>query len=105
MQVHMSAPNVEQFIDLLISIPAEGYDNSFTYVMSEWTKQQGRYSPCTCLLLERYANVFKWQYELSHIYLSFNDEWVIQIEFHSGFVVLANILNQEKLVRGFIVHG
>ncbi|XP_059445702.1 uncharacterized protein LOC132177414 isoform X1 [Corylus avellana] len=39
--VHMSAPNVDQFIDLLISIPAEGYDNSFTYVMSEWTKQQG----------------------------------------------------------------
>jgi hypothetical protein len=43
MQVHMSAPNVDQFIDLLISIPAEGYDNSFTYVMSEWTKQQGKF--------------------------------------------------------------
>ncbi|XP_028803455.1 importin-9 isoform X1 [Neltuma alba] len=39
--VHMSAPNVGQFIDLLISIPAEGHDNSFAYVMSEWTKQQG----------------------------------------------------------------
>lgn len=39
--VHMSVPNVEQFIDLLTSIPAEGYDNSFAYVMSEWTKQQG----------------------------------------------------------------
>ncbi|XP_041010366.1 importin-9 isoform X1 [Juglans microcarpa x Juglans regia] len=39
--VHMSSPNVEQFIDLLVSIPAEGYDNSFAYVMSEWTKQQG----------------------------------------------------------------
>ncbi|KAB1206509.1 Importin-9 [Morella rubra] len=39
--VHMSAPNVEQFIDLLVSIPAEGYDNAFAYVMSEWTKQQG----------------------------------------------------------------
>ncbi|KAM4120044.1 hypothetical protein ACJW30_03G103900 [Castanea mollissima] len=39
--VHMSSPNVEQFIDLLTSIPAEGYDNSFSYVMSEWTKQQG----------------------------------------------------------------
>lgn len=38
--VHMSSPNVEQFIDLLTSIPAEGYDNSFSYVMSEWTKQQ-----------------------------------------------------------------
>ncbi|KAI9085691.1 hypothetical protein K1719_032297 [Acacia pycnantha] len=39
--VHMSAPNVGQFIDLLISIPAEGHDNSFAYVMSEWTTQQG----------------------------------------------------------------
>ncbi|KAF7827891.1 importin-9 [Senna tora] len=39
--VHMSAPNVGQFIDLLISIPAEGHVNSFAYVMSEWTKQQG----------------------------------------------------------------
>jgi hypothetical protein len=43
MQVHMSVPNVEQFIDLLTSIPAEGYDNSFAYVMSEWTKQQGKH--------------------------------------------------------------
>lgn len=42
MQVHMSAPNVEKFIDLLISVPAEGYVNSFVYVMSEWTKQQGK---------------------------------------------------------------
>ncbi|XP_047308290.1 importin-9-like [Impatiens glandulifera] len=39
--VHMSSPNVEQFIDLLISVPAEGHDNAFAYVMSEWTKQQG----------------------------------------------------------------
>ncbi|KAL4375412.1 hypothetical protein AHAS_Ahas05G0279200 [Arachis hypogaea] len=39
--VHMSVPNVGQFIDLLISIPAEGHDNSFAYVMLEWTKQQG----------------------------------------------------------------
>ncbi|KAL5553552.1 hypothetical protein UlMin_040953 [Ulmus minor] len=38
---HLSAPNVEQFIDLLTTIPAEGYDNSFGYLMSEWTKQQG----------------------------------------------------------------
>lgn len=42
MQVHMSAPNVEQVIDLLISIPADGYNNSLFYVMSEWTKQQGK---------------------------------------------------------------
>ncbi|KAL5826158.1 hypothetical protein ACOSQ4_017955 [Xanthoceras sorbifolium] len=39
--VHISAPNVEQFINLLISIPAEGHANSFAYVMSEWTEQQG----------------------------------------------------------------
>ncbi|TKY45430.1 Importin-9 protein [Spatholobus suberectus] len=39
--VHMSVPNVGHFIDLLISIPAEGHDNSFAYVMLEWTKQQG----------------------------------------------------------------
>ncbi|CAL5421468.1 unnamed protein product [Camellia sinensis] len=38
--VHMSAPHVEQYIDLLISVPAEGHSNSFVYVMSEWTKQQ-----------------------------------------------------------------
>ncbi|CAL8095982.1 unnamed protein product [Prunus armeniaca] len=39
--VHLSAPKVEQFIDLLVTIPAEGYDNSFIYLMSEWTQQQG----------------------------------------------------------------
>ncbi|CAK7326472.1 unnamed protein product [Dovyalis caffra] len=39
--VHMSAPHVEQFIDMLIGVPAEGYENSFVYVMSEWTNQQG----------------------------------------------------------------
>ncbi|CAK9157331.1 unnamed protein product [Ilex paraguariensis] len=39
--VHMSAPQVEQFIDLLISLPADGHVNSFVYVMLEWTKQQG----------------------------------------------------------------
>ncbi|CAN1296178.1 Ipo9 [Linum perenne] len=39
--VHMSAPNVEQFINMLVNIPADGHDNAFAYVMSEWTKQQG----------------------------------------------------------------
>lgn len=39
--VHMSSPNVEQFINLLITVPATGHDNSFCYVMAEWTKQQG----------------------------------------------------------------
>ncbi|XP_047964130.1 importin-9 [Salvia hispanica] len=39
--VHMSAPHVEQFIDLLVSVPAEGHRNSFVYLMCEWTKQQG----------------------------------------------------------------
>ncbi|XP_050947055.1 uncharacterized protein LOC103489226 isoform X2 [Cucumis melo] len=38
--VHMSAPNIQQLIDLLVSIPAEGNDNSFVYLMSEWTKLQ-----------------------------------------------------------------
>ncbi|XP_042485263.1 uncharacterized protein LOC122065530 [Macadamia integrifolia] len=39
--VHMSAPNVEQFIDLLITLPINGHENPLAYVMSEWTKQQG----------------------------------------------------------------
>ncbi|XP_039044693.1 importin-9-like [Hibiscus syriacus] len=39
--IHLSVPNVEQFINLLLTIPAEGYQNAFVYVMSEWTKQQG----------------------------------------------------------------
>ncbi|KAL6538867.1 hypothetical protein OROMI_025193 [Orobanche minor] len=39
--VHMSVPHVEQFIDLLVSIPAEGHQNSFSYLMFEWTRQQG----------------------------------------------------------------
>ncbi|KAI3467172.1 hypothetical protein Pfo_023835 [Paulownia fortunei] len=39
--VHMSVPHVEQFIDLLVSIPAEGHRNSFAYLMFEWTRQQG----------------------------------------------------------------
>lgn len=39
--VHMSVPTVENFINLLITIPAEDYDNSLVYVMSEWTSQQG----------------------------------------------------------------
>ncbi|CAN4124710.1 unnamed protein product [Withania somnifera] len=39
--VYMSAPHVEQFIELLVSIPAEGHPNSFVYLMIEWTKLQG----------------------------------------------------------------
>ncbi|XP_004238985.1 uncharacterized protein [Solanum lycopersicum] len=39
--VHMSAPHVEQFIEMLVSIPAEGHPNSFAYLMVEWTKLQG----------------------------------------------------------------
>lgn len=42
-QVHMSVPHVENFIDLLVSIPAEGHTNSFAYIMSEWTRQQGKF--------------------------------------------------------------
>ncbi|KAE8663903.1 ARM repeat superfamily protein isoform 4 [Hibiscus syriacus] len=41
--IHLSVPNVEQFINLLLTIPAEGYQNAFVYVMSEWTKQQGKF--------------------------------------------------------------
>lgn len=40
----MSAPNVEWFINMLMTIPSEGYGNSFVYVMSEWTKLQGKCS-------------------------------------------------------------
>ncbi|XP_019704252.1 uncharacterized protein [Elaeis guineensis] len=39
--VHISSPDVDQFINLLLTIPAKGYENSFAYVMSEWTKLQG----------------------------------------------------------------
>lgn len=50
----MSVPNVEQFIDMLISIPAEGYENSFVYVLSEWTKQQGKHLLSILLTLPRW---------------------------------------------------
>lgn len=40
----MSAPHVEQFIELLVSVPAEGHPNSFAYLMVEWTKLQGKYT-------------------------------------------------------------
>ncbi|OQU76224.1 hypothetical protein SORBI_3010G114900 [Sorghum bicolor] len=39
--VHMSAPNVDGFINLLLSIPAQGYGNSLVYIMSEWSQLQG----------------------------------------------------------------
>uniref|UniRef100_A0A7N0ZSB7 Importin-9 central HEAT repeats domain-containing protein n=1 Tax=Kalanchoe fedtschenkoi TaxID=63787 RepID=A0A7N0ZSB7_KALFE len=38
--VHMSVPDVNQFINLLLTLPAEGYENAFACVMSEWAKQQ-----------------------------------------------------------------
>ncbi|KAJ3694783.1 hypothetical protein LUZ60_000160 [Juncus effusus] len=38
--VHFSAPNVDQFINLLKSIPSNGYEDSLSFVMSEWTKLQ-----------------------------------------------------------------
>ncbi|CAM8979910.1 unnamed protein product [Rhodiola kirilowii] len=38
--VHMSVPDVNQFINLLLTVPVEGYENSYSYVMSEWAKQQ-----------------------------------------------------------------
>ncbi|KAL6631269.1 hypothetical protein ACP70R_028119 [Stipagrostis hirtigluma subsp. patula] len=39
--VHLSAPNVDQFINLLLSLPAQGYENSLVYIMSEWSQLQG----------------------------------------------------------------
>uniref|UniRef100_A0A0E0E0H2 Importin-9 central HEAT repeats domain-containing protein n=1 Tax=Oryza meridionalis TaxID=40149 RepID=A0A0E0E0H2_9ORYZ len=38
--VHLSAPNVDQFINLLLAIPAQGYNNSLAYIMSEWSQLQ-----------------------------------------------------------------
>ncbi|XWS64118.1 hypothetical protein CRYUN_Cryun06bG0159400 [Craigia yunnanensis] len=61
--IHMSAPNVEQFINLLITIPAEGYQNAFLYVMSEWTKQQGKF-PCTFPLLARKQREIQGAYQI-----------------------------------------
>ncbi|KAG2574260.1 importin-9-like isoform X3 [Panicum virgatum] len=39
--VHLSVPNVDQFINLLLSIPAQGNDNSLAYIMSVWSQLQG----------------------------------------------------------------
>ncbi|CAM0914131.1 unnamed protein product [Alopecurus aequalis] len=39
--VHLSAPNVDQFVNLLLAIPAQGYGNSLAYIMSEWSQLQG----------------------------------------------------------------
>ncbi|KAI0504408.1 hypothetical protein KFK09_015360 [Dendrobium nobile] len=39
--VHFSSPDVSQFINLLLTVPTKDHENSFSYVMSEWTKLQG----------------------------------------------------------------
>lgn len=39
--VHLSAPGVDQFINLLLTLPAKDHENSLSYVLSEWTKIQG----------------------------------------------------------------
>ncbi|GAQ87921.1 Putative importin 9 [Klebsormidium nitens] len=39
--VHMSAPNVSQLIDALVSLPAQGYSNALSFVLFEWTKWHG----------------------------------------------------------------
>lgn len=57
----MSFPNVEQFINLMIGVQAEGYQNAFVYVMSEWTKQQGKFL-CTFAFLPRKQSYVKWEY-------------------------------------------
>lgn len=41
-QVHMSAPNVGQFVDVVANLPVD-YD-ALEYLMSEWTKLQGENS-------------------------------------------------------------
>ncbi|RRT85762.1 hypothetical protein B296_00008182, partial [Ensete ventricosum] len=43
MKVHLSTPDVDQFINLLLTTPAKGYENALVYVMPEWTKIQGKY--------------------------------------------------------------
>lgn len=37
----MSAPNVGQLIDVLVSLPAQGYSNALSFVLFEWTKWHG----------------------------------------------------------------
>lgn len=55
LQVHISSPDVDQFINLLLTIPAKGYENSFAYVMSEWTKLQGKhFCGLFCLLFPNF---------------------------------------------------
>ncbi|THU58040.1 hypothetical protein C4D60_Mb03t09960 [Musa balbisiana] len=39
--VHLSTPDVDRFINLLLTTPAKGYENALGYVMPEWTKIQG----------------------------------------------------------------
>ncbi|CAA6670078.1 unnamed protein product [Spirodela intermedia] len=38
--VHLFTPNVDQFVNLLLTLPAKGHENSLAYIMSEWSKQQ-----------------------------------------------------------------
>ncbi|URD91573.1 hypothetical protein MUK42_00986 [Musa troglodytarum] len=39
--VHLSTPDVDRFINLLLTTPAKDYENALGYVMPEWTKIQG----------------------------------------------------------------
>ncbi|KAG5378925.1 hypothetical protein IGI04_026767 [Brassica rapa subsp. trilocularis] len=57
--VHMSFPNVDQFINLLVSVPADGHENSFAYVMTEWTKQQGKHLSLLRYLVGKYRGHIK----------------------------------------------
>ncbi|KAF2551103.1 hypothetical protein F2Q68_00035166 [Brassica cretica] len=57
--VHMSFPNVVQFINLLVSVPADGHENSFAYVMTEWTKQQGKHLSLLRYLVGKYRGHIK----------------------------------------------
>lgn len=72
MQAHLSAPNVEQLIDLLISIPVEGHDNSFVYLMSEWTKQQGNGHVIVIVFFESVIGHVFTVYEVGSFQLNIN---------------------------------
>ncbi|GBG77457.1 hypothetical protein CBR_g23906 [Chara braunii] len=38
--VHMSVPNVGQFLDLLSSVPVDGHGNALSFVLSHWVEQE-----------------------------------------------------------------
>lgn len=77
----MSAPNVEQFIDLLVTVPAKDYDNSFVYVMSEWAKQQGQH------LQSMFFGSGNFEARIVHALSENYSKFVIQIRFYCSFFI------------------